>query len=83
MEVPVGKITHYYNAAGVAAIEVTDSLEVGNTIHVKGHTTDFEQKVESMQIEHETLTKATKGQVIGLKVKDYVRQHDMVYKVES
>ncbi|MEE8329130.1 MAG: translation elongation factor-like protein [Thermodesulfovibrionia bacterium] len=83
MEVPVGKITHYYNSAGVAAIEVTDSLEVGNTIHVKGHTTDFEQKVESMQIEHETLTKATKGQVIGLKVKDYVRQHDIVYKVES
>lgn len=83
MEISVGEISHYYNAAGVAAMEITDSLEVGNTIHVKGHTTDFEQKVESMQIEHKEITKATKGQVIGLKVKDYVRQHDKVYRVDS
>lgn len=83
MEIPVGEITHYYNTAGVAAIEITDSLEVGSVIHIKGHTTDFEQQVESMQIEHKQVTKATKGQVIGLKVKDYVRQNDMVYRVDS
>ena len=82
MEIPVGKITHYYNKIGVAAVEMSDTLEVGNVIHIKGHTTDFEQTVEAMQIEHEDVTKATKGQVIGLKVKDYVREHDMVYRVE-
>jgi putative protease len=83
MEVPVGKITHYYGKIGVAAVEMSDTLEVGNLIHIKGHTTDFEQKVEAMQIEHEKVTKATKGQMVGLKVKDYVREHDTVYKVES
>ncbi len=83
MEVLAGKVTHYYNSIGVAAIEVSDSLEVGNVIHIKGHSTDFEQKIESMEIEHQQVTKATKGQVIGLRVKDYVREHDMVYRVES
>jgi len=83
MEVPVGKITHYYNAIQVAAVEMSDSLEVGNLIHIKGHSTDFEQKVETMQIEHKQVTKAEKGQVIGLKVKDYVREHDIVYRVEA
>ncbi len=83
MEIPAGKITHYYKSIGVAAIEISDSLEVGDVIHIKGHTTDFEQKIESMQVEHQQVTKATKGQTIGLKVKDYVREHDMVYKVET
>jgi putative protease len=79
METLVGTITHYYKAA----VEVSDSLEVGNTLHFKGHTTDFEQKIESIQIEHKQITKATKGQVIGLRVKDYVREHDKVYRVDS
>lgn len=83
MESSVGKVTHYYNAIKVAAIEMSDSLEVGNLIHIKGHITDFEQKVESMEIEHQQITKVTKGQVMGLKVKDYVREHDLVYKVEA
>ena len=83
MEVLAGKIRHYYNSIGVAALEVSDYLEVGNLIHIKGHTTDFEQKIESMQIEHEQVSKATKGQIIGLKVKDYVREHDQVYRVEK
>lgn len=83
MEVLAGKITHYYNSIGVAALEVSDYLEVGNLIHIKGHTTDFEQKIESMQIEHEQVSKATKGQIIGLKVKDHVREHDQVYRIEK
>ncbi len=81
MEILAGKVTHYYKAIGVAAIEVSDSLEVGNLIHIKGHTTDFEQKIESMQIEHKEVTTVAKGQVIGLKTKDYVREHDLVYRV--
>lgn len=82
MEVLAGKISHYYKAIGVAAVELMDFLEVGNAIHIKGRTTDFQQKVESMQIEHESVTRAEKGQVIGLKVGDYVREHDLVYRVE-
>ncbi len=81
MEILAGKVTHYYKTIGVAAIEVSDSLEVGDLIHIKGHTTDFEQKIESIQIEHQEVTKAEKGQVIGLKTKDYVREHDLVYRV--
>lgn len=83
METLAGKVTHYYKTIGVAAIEVSDYLEVGNLIHIKGHTTDFEEEIESMEIEHQQVTKATKGQVIGLKVKDYVREHDLVYRVEA
>ncbi len=83
MEILAGKVTHCYDTIGVAAIEVSDYIEVGNLIHIKGHTTDFEQKVESMQIEHQSVAKAMKGQVIGLKVKEHVREHDLVYRVES
>lgn len=83
MEILIGKITHYYKSIGVATLELSDTLEVGDVIHVKGHTTDFEQAVESMEINHQKVTKATRGEVVGLKVKDYVREHDMVYKVAS
>ncbi len=82
METLVGTVTHYYKSLGVAAVEVSDSLEVGNTLHFRGHTTDFEQKIESIQVEHEQITKATQGQVVGLRVKDYVREHDQVYRVD-
>lgn len=83
MEILIGKITHYYKSIEVATLELSDTLEVGDVIHVKGHTTDFEQAVESMEINHQKVTKATRGEVVGLKVKDYVREHDMVYKVAS
>lgn len=83
METPVGRITHFYNKIGVAAVEMNDTLMVGNTIHIKGHTTDFEQTVETLQVEHQEIPKAGKGQVIGLKVKDYVREHDVVYRVDD
>lgn len=82
MEILVGKVIHYYKNIGVAAIELSNTLQTGNLIHIKGHTTDFEQNVESMQVEHQSVTKATTGQVIGLKVKNYVREHDLVYRVE-
>lgn len=81
-EVLIGKITHFFGKIKVGIIEITKgSLAVGDTIHVKGSTTDFEQKVDSMQVEHETVDKAKKGDVIGLKVKEKVREADEVYKV--
>jgi putative protease len=78
----IGKITHYFTNIGVGVIEITeDSLKVGDSIHIKGATTDFEQKVESMQIEHENAQEATTGQAVGLKVDQPVRENDQVYKI--
>lgn len=77
----VGKITHYFGKIEVGIIELSKELNVGDNIHVKGGTSDFEQKVDSMQIEHEQVDKAKKGDVIGLKVKEKAREGDEVYKV--
>jgi hypothetical protein len=81
-EVELGKVTHYFSKIGVAAIEITqDSLAVGDTIHIKGHTSDFTQKVDSMEIDGESVEEATVGQSVGLKVADHAREHDTVYKL--
>lgn len=80
----IGKITGFFAKVGAAIIDITNgSLKVGETVRIKGHTTDFEQVVESMQIEHQPIQEATKGQTVGLKVKDKVRRHDLVYKVTT
>ncbi len=80
----VGKVTHYYNHSSAAIIELdAGNLHVGDTIHIKGHTTDFEQVVESMEIEHQNIEIAEAGQTIGVKVRDVVREHDRVYKKEG
>jgi putative protease len=78
----VGKVLHYYTKLSVAVIELTDNLKVGEMIHIKGATIDFTQEVDSMQIEHDKVEEAKKGQSIGMKVKNHVREHDIVYKVE-
>jgi len=81
-ETMIGHITHYFGHVGVGAIQLTDGdLAVGDTIHVKGHTSDFTQVVESMQIEHVNVPKAARGQNAGTKLKDHVREHDAVFKV--
>ncbi len=81
MEKQVGRVTHYFGKVGVAAIELEDVLRVGDTIHVKGHTSDWTQKVESMQIEHRQVQEAGPGDVVGVKVSEHAREHDVVYKV--
>ncbi len=78
----VGKVTHYFSKIGVAVVELTDTLKEGDKIRIKGSTTDFEQVVESMQIEHEQVKEATAGQSIGLKVKEKVREGDEVFVIE-
>jgi putative protease len=78
-EKKLGKVDHFFGHLSVAAIKLTAPLKVGDVIHIKGHTTDFTQRVDSLQIEHESLTQAKKGDDIGLKVKDKVREHDVVY----
>ena len=77
----VGEIFSYYSNIEVAAIKLNGSLKIGDKIHIKGHTTDFEQEVTSMQIGHKKVTEAKKGDDVGIKVNDRVRKHDTVYKV--
>jgi translation elongation factor EF-1alpha len=78
-EKKVGVVEHYFGKIGVAAIKIKGALNVGDIIHIKGHTTDFEQAVDSMQIEHESVQKVKKGDDIGIKVKDHVREGDIVF----
>jgi translation elongation factor EF-1alpha len=78
----IGKVTHFFNKIGVAVLELQkDSLKVGETLHFKGGERDFEQKVDSMQIEHQEVSEAKKGESIGLKVEQAVREGDQVFKV--
>jgi len=77
----VGKVTHFFSKISVAVVDLTATLAVGDRIRVRGPTTDFEQTVESMQIEHENVKTAKAGQSIGLKVKERAREKDTVYKV--
>ncbi|MFB0523820.1 MAG: translation elongation factor-like protein [Candidatus Bathyarchaeia archaeon] len=77
----VGKISHYFVKIEVAVIDLTAPLSVGDSITIKGATTDFEQTVDSMQIEHENVKTAKAGDSIGLKVKERVRESDLVYKI--
>lgn len=81
IEQEVGKISHYYDKAGVGIIELTDTLKVGDTIHIKGHTTDFTQQITSLQVEHQQIEEAKAGDSIGVKVDQLVREHDKAYKV--
>jgi len=77
----IGSIRHYYSKIGVAVIDLTAKIAVGDAVRVKGATTDFQQKVESMQIEHANVQNANAGQSIGLRVADKVREGDLVYKI--
>jgi translation elongation factor EF-1alpha len=77
----VGEITHYFTKIGVGVIKLENELKVGDTISVEGTTTNFTQKVDSMQVEHENVEVAKAGDSIGLKVADRVRTGDEVYKV--
>jgi len=80
----VGVVTHYYGHLSVAAVMIdTVALRVGDTIHVVGHTSDFRQRVESMQVEHESVAEALPDQEVGLKVTEHAREHDVVYKVPA
>lgn len=77
----VGRIFKYFNNIGIAAVEVTnDCLEIGDRIHIKGSTTDFEQEIESMQIDKKDVERVPAGKSTGLKVEERVRPGDKIYK---
>lgn len=77
----IGEITHFFPHVSAGVIKLSGELKAGDMVQIKGHTTDFKQAVESMQIDHVPVNEATKGQEIGLKVKDRVRIGDVVYKI--
>mgnify|MGYP001558969658 CR=1 FL=1 len=81
-EKEIGKISTYFSHVGVAAIKLSDKLKVGDKIHIKGHTTDFEQKIASIQIDKESVKEAKKGDHIGIKVSEKVRPSDSVFLVK-
>ena len=80
-EEKVGVVNDYFAKVNVAGIDMTGNLKVGDTIHVKGHTTDFEQVVDSIQVEHEQVTEAKAGDAIGIKVTERCRGGDTVFRV--
>ena len=83
-EEAVGVVTHYYSHLGVTVVQINKgALRTGDTIHFKGHSTDFTQQVESMEYEHQHVDQAAAGQSIGLKVTDHTREHDIVYRVKQ
>lgn len=81
MEVKVGIVSHVFRKIGVAILDLSETLQTGDTIHITGQQTNLTQKVESMQVEHQNVQTAERGQCVGLKVIGEVREHDLVYKV--
>lgn len=82
-EEAIGTVTHYYSHLGVAIVQINKgTLKIGDTVHLKGHSADFTQPVESMEYEHQHIDQAEAGLTIGLKVKDHARVHDIVYLVK-
>ena len=79
----VGTVSHYYGKLEVAGIELSSELKVGDTIHILGHTSDFTQIVDSIEIENQTVESAKAGEPIGVKVNERARVHDQVFVVSS
>jgi putative protease len=81
VEEEIGRVRDFFARIGVAGIDLTGKLKVGDTIHIHGHTTDITQVVDSMQIEHEMVQEAGPGDSVGIRVVDRCRGGDHVYKV--
>lgn len=77
----VGRVAGFFAHVSVAIVELSAPLKVGDTVYVKGHTTDFQQTVESLQVDHVPVQAAEAGQSVGLKVNGRCRKHDVVYKL--
>jgi translation elongation factor EF-1alpha len=79
----IGKVTHYYGKLGVAIVELKGALAVGDRVHIQGGTHDFDQTVSEMQVDHHTVEKAKKGDVIGLKVNEKAPVGSTVQRLEE
>lgn len=79
---PIGTVTHFYSSLSVAIVKFSTAVDVGTNLRYKGATTDFTEVVRSMQYDHKDITRAKKGQEVGIKVKEKVREGDRVYLAE-
>jgi putative protease len=75
----IGKVAHFFSRIGVAVLDLTQTLKVGDSIHIKGHTTDFSQQVSSMQLEHQAVQEGKPGEEVAIKMDQPVRQGDQVF----
>jgi len=83
-EEEIGFVEHFWGHLSVAGIKITNgSLKLGDTIHVKGHTTDFTEMIQNMQLDNKDITEAKAGDDIGVKMVGKCREHDKVYKIQS
>ncbi len=78
-EKPIGVVTHYFGGIDVAIVKFNTTVKVGETIHFKGATTDFTEKIKSMQYDHQSIESAKQGQEVGIKIGDKVREGDEVF----
>jgi translation elongation factor EF-1alpha len=76
----IGTVTHYFSHLSVAAVTLDKPLKVGDRIRIKGHTTDFVQTVDSMQVDHTDVEQAAPGDDLAIRVSDHVRDHDKIYR---
>ncbi len=81
MMIPAARVRNYYRNLHVASIEVTDSLKVGDLINIRGHYTDFDQEIYSIEIGHIQVQEASRGDIAGIKVDDFVRKNDLIYRI--
>lgn len=82
-EKEIGTVTHYFGHINVIIIQLQDTLKIGDTIRVKGHTSDFTQKVDSMQIEHVSVAEAKSADAVGIKIEQKSHPKDKVFKIIS
>jgi len=80
-EIRIGKVAHYFDHISVAVLELTEKIRVGDAVHFLGHSTDFKQEVNSLQIEHHNVNEAKQGEEVALKVSQKVHPNDAVFKI--
>jgi putative protease len=81
MEVEIGRVTHYYNHLNVAVLRLTDSIKLGDKIHIRGHVTDLIERIASMEVDHHMVVWVKPGDDVAIKVNGPVHEHDVVYRV--
>lgn len=81
-EKKIGEVTHYFGHINVAALKLSGVVKIGDKIKIKGHTTDFEQEVKEMQVDHKAVDSAKKGDDVAVKINDKVREGDTIFLVK-
>ncbi len=81
MEKLIGRVTHYFNKISVAIVELVDNIKIGDRIKIKNKNREIEQEVTSLQVDHQNVKEAKKGEMVGMKVEGKVKEGDEVYLI--